>query len=438
MKNPVEIILKKRQGGTLHPDEMSFMVNGYISGTIPDYQMSALLMAIFFAGMSRSEIVNLTKIYIDSGSKLTFPENLKTVDKHSTGGVGDKLTMTIAPIVAACGAYIPMISGRGLGHTGGTLDKLESIPGFDTFMSETDFHSTILDHKLAIIAQSATLVPADKKIYALRDVTATVESLPLITASIMSKKIAEGAQNLVIDLKVGSGAFMKNQADATQLGEMLKYTGESFGQKVTVVFTRMESPLGYAIGNALEIRESIEYLSGADIPDIDILTKTLSTEMLLLTGIATDTADAHRQIDTVIKNGNALKELEKLIARQKGNADIVRNLDLLPTAKHKKPIYADRTGIITAINSQQIGYALIKIGAGRTSLESPLDMGAGAYLYKKVADHVQKGEKIGEVHANDPDQANITIDEIKAAISFGDSVSDQPETKQPLVLGILK
>jgi len=435
MLNPVEIILKKRQGDTLTSEEMSFMVNGYIAGSIPDYQMSAFLMAIFFAGMTRPEIVSLTKTYIDSGSKLSFPPHLHTVDKHSTGGVGDKLTMTVAPIVAACGAYIPMISGRGLGHTGGTLDKLESIPGFNTYMSETEFIRTVTQSKLAIIAQSKTLVPADKKIYALRDVTATVESLPLICASIMSKKIAEGAQNLVIDLKVGTGAFIKNMTDATELAELLKYTGESFGQKVAVVFTQMNSPLGYAIGNALEIRESIEYLSGANIPDIDVLTRTLTTEMLLLTGIAIDTDHAFELIDNMIKNGKALKELELLITRQNGNPEVVRNPDLLPTAKYVIPILSASTGYISAINSQSIGYALIRIGAGRMTLDSPLDMGAGAYLYKKVGDYIQKGDKIGEVHTSDDLLAGETIEAIKATITLAETRDDILEQK--MILNIL-
>jgi pyrimidine-nucleoside phosphorylase len=418
MFNPVEIILKKRSGNELTAEEMSFMVNGYIAGKVPDYQMSSFLMAIYFQGMTKEEIVTLTRIYIESGSQIIFDKALNTVDKHSTGGVGDKITMTLAPIVAACGAYIPMISGRGLGHTGGTLDKLESIPGFDTYMTEAQFKEAVLKHKLAIIAQSASLVPADKKIYALRDVTATVESLPLICASIMSKKIAEGAQNLVIDLKVGSGAFMKTMADAEKLAEMLKYTGESFGQKVSVIFTQMNSPLGYAIGNALEIKESIEYLQGKQIKDIDVITKTLAVEMLLQTEIAKYETEARVLIDEAIVEGKALDKFKELIALQKGNPAVCDNTDLLPKTRHIIKIIANKKGYVSEINSQQIGYALIKIGAGRTSLDSPLDMGAGAYLYKKVGDEIGLGEEIGEVHTNDENMGKVVVEDILNAIKL--------------------
>ena len=433
MFTPVEIILKKRNAEELNIDEMSYMVNGYISGKIPDYQMSAFLMAIFFQGMTKAEIVNLTRIYIESGSHIKFPPELKTVDKHSTGGVGDKITMTLAPIVAACGATIPMISGRGLGHTGGTLDKLESIPGFCTFMTEEEFKEKTVKHKLTIIAQSEKLVPADKKIYALRDVTATVESLPLITASIMSKKIAEGAQNLVIDLKVGSGAFMKTMENAEKLAELLKHTGESFGQKVSVVFTQMNSPLGYAIGNAMEIKESIEYLSGKEIPDIDIITKTLAVEMLLQTEIAPSDTDALNKITEVIKNGSALSKFAELIKIQGGNPEVCVNTDLLPSTPNIVKIISDKAGYITDINSQKIGYALIKIGAGRTSLDSPLDMGAGAFLYKKVGNTIAMGEEIGEVHTADIDKGNTVVQDILEAIKVS---HDHCDTKQDLVLKV--
>jgi pyrimidine-nucleoside phosphorylase len=428
MYNPVEIIIKKRNGHILTETEMRFMVEGYITGQVPEYQMSSFLMAIFFRGMEIDEIVSLTKIYVESGSQITFPNGLQTVDKHSTGGVGDKITMTLAPIVAACGAYIPMISGRGLGHTGGTLDKLESIPDFNTAMTETDFVEKVLKHKLAIIAQSAALVPADKKIYALRDVTATVESLPLICASIMSKKIAEGARNLVIDLKVGSGAFMKTLADAEKLAELLKHTGESFGQKVSVVFTCMDSPLGYAIGNSIEIRESIEYLAGADIPDIDIITRTLAIEMLLLSGIAINESDAISQINTVLQNGSALSKFAELIKISGGNAEVCIDTNLLPFTNHKIPIISGKTGYICSIDSQKIGYALIKIGAGRTSLESPLDMGAGAYLYKKVGDKISISEEIGNVHTADIELGKSVVNEILSAISISEYEVQKSDT----------
>ena len=433
MYNPVEIILKKRSGQELTPAEMTFMVSGFIAGEVPEYQMSAFLMAIFFQGMTKSEIVELTRIYIESGSQIKFPEGLQTCDKHSTGGVGDKITMTLAPIVAACGAYIPMISGRGLGHTGGTLDKLESIPGFDTYMTEEYFVASVLERRLAIIAQSKALVPADKKIYALRDVTATVESLPLITASIMSKKIAEGARNLVIDLKVGSGAFMKTMDDARKLAELLKHTGESFGQKVSVIFTQMESPLGFAIGNAMEIKESIGYLKGAHIPDIDQITKALAVEMLMQTGIATSKDEALQKIAEVIENRAALQQFKDLIQLHKGNPAVCDDTSLLPEAKYVLPIKSDKEGYINSIDSQKIGYALIKIGAGRVTLDSPLDMGAGAYLYKKIGDQINLSEEIGQLHTNNIALGQAVVQEINDAMTAS---SNKPETK-PLILGKL-
>ena len=418
MYNVVEIILKKRTGEELTKEEISYMVQGYISGKLPDYQMSAFLMAIYFKGMSKDEIVNLTRSYIESGTRIVFPEELNTVDKHSTGGVGDKITMTLAPIVAACGAYIPMISGRGLGHTGGTLDKLESIPGFNTFMSEEDFKNNVIRHKLAIIAQSTTLVPADKKIYALRDVTGTVESLPLICASIMSKKIAEGASNLVIDLKVGSGAFMKNMSLATDLAELLIYTGERFGQKVRVVYTEMDSPIGYAIGNAIEIKESIEYLQGKLIPDVDRITKQLAVQMLLLTGIVSNEEQALIKIEDVLKSGKALEQFGKMIKLQGGDEKVITDTSLLPQSENVLKLISLKSGLIKHINSQKIGYALIHIGAGRTTLESKLDMGAGAYLYKKIGDKISAGEQFGEVHCADVAKGELVVKEILDSISI--------------------
>ncbi|MCK9331318.1 MAG: thymidine phosphorylase [Candidatus Cloacimonetes bacterium] len=432
--NPVEIILKKRSDETLTRDEMTFMVQGYINGLIPDYQMSAFLMSIYFKGMNIEEVINLTDIYIKSGSKINFEKSLKTVDKHSTGGVGDKITMTLAPIVAACGAKIPMISGRGLGHTGGTLDKLESIPGFLTDFTEEKFQQMVLDNGLAIIAQSKSLVPADKKIYALRDVTGTVESLPLICASIMSKKIAEGAQNLVIDLKVGSGAFMKTLEEAEDLAELLKATGENFGQKVSVVFTKMDSPLGYAIGNALEIIESIEYLKGKEIPDIDTITRALSVEMLLLTEIAKDEEDANNKISEVIYNKSALKKFGELIKLQGGNPEVIDNYDLFPKTTYRIPIIANKSGYITKINSQKIGYSLIKIGAGRIQLDSALDMGSGCHLYKKIGDKLNTGDEIGEIYSNDKESASKVANEIISAIY----VSDTDLDSESLIIKVLR
>ena len=399
--NPVELIIKKREGKVLTRDELSFFVQSYLDQSIPEYQMAAMLMAIFHKNMIPEEVQTLTEVYIDSGKRITFPQNLQTIDKHSTGGVGDKISIPLAPIVAACGAKIPMISGRGLGHTGGTLDKLESIPGLRTNFSENEFKNIIEKVGFSIISQSSELVPADRRIYALRDVTATVESLPLITASIMSKKIAEGAKNLVIDLKVGTGAFIKTIEKANLLAELLVKTGTKLGQNVSVVFTNMDSPLGNYIGNALEIKESIEYLQGKKVNDIHTITKTLAVEMLLAAKIVSETFRAEEMVEEVIANGQALRCFRSFIEAQGGNPGVCEDLSILPHANEKVPIVSSEEGWISMINSQAIGYALIDIKAGRKTLDSKLDYGSGAYLTYKVGDHVEKGQLLGYVYCND-------------------------------------
>jgi len=432
--NPVELIIKKKTGKELTQEELEFFVNSYINDEIPEYQMSALLMAIYFQDMKIEEVQTLTKVYIDSGKHITFPATYKTVDKHSTGGVGDKITIMLAPIVAACGGKIPMISGRGLGHTGGTLDKLESIPGFRTNFNDTEFKKIIEKVGFSIISQSEELVPADRRIYALRDVSGTVESLPLITASIMSKKIAEGAQNLVIDLKIGSGAFIKDLKNGKKLADLLIKTGEKFGQKVTVVFSNMNSPLGGYIGNALEIKETIEYLKGKDIPDIDVLTKTLAVEMLLLSEVAESESEAMNMIQEVINSGKALKYFKNFIEQQGGDPEVCENTSLLPQAEYKIPIISKRSGWISLINSQQIGYAMVDIGAGRKTLDSKLDYSSGAYLTKKIGDKISINETIGYVYCNDKKTGNLCITKILKSYK----ITDKKVQKENTILKILK
>ncbi|HPY95981.1 MAG TPA: thymidine phosphorylase [Candidatus Cloacimonadota bacterium] len=408
--NPVELIIKKRNGHTLNKNEIAFMVNNYINGRVPDYQMSAFLMSIFFKGMEMSEIIDLTAAYIESGSQIKFDDSLHTVDKHSTGGVGDKVTIVLAPIVAACGAYVPMISGRGLGHTGGTLDKLEAIPGFKTHYSESEFVQMVEKCGLAIIAQSEKLVPADKKIYALRDVSGTVESRALITASVMCKKIAEGAKNLVIDLKVGAGAFMKNLTEAEALAHSLINTGTAFGQKVKVVFTAMNSPIGYKIGNALEMIECIDYLKGEKVPDLEIITNELACQMLILSNIAKDKNEALSKINEVVSNGKALDKFIEMVNNQGGDPKIVDDYSLFGKSKYRLPIISQEEGFVQSINSQEIGYALVEINAGRRVLESALDYNAGCELYKKQGDRIDKGEIIGYVYCeNDEVGRNVVF-----------------------------
>ncbi len=432
--NPVELIIKKKTGKELTKTELEYFVNSYINDKIPEYQMSAMLMAIYFKSMKIEEIQTLTKVYIESGKQITFPKSDKTVDKHSTGGVGDKITIMLAPIVAACGGKIPMISGRGLGHTGGTLDKLESIPGFRTDFNDTEFKEIIEKVGFCIISQSEELVPADRRIYALRDVTGTVESLPLITASIMSKKIAEGAQNLVIDLKIGSGAFIKDLETGKELANLLIKTGEKFGQKVSVVFSNMNSPLGGYIGNALEIKETIEYLQGKDIPDIDILTKALAIEMLLLSEVAATKTEAMTMIEDVIKSGKALKYFRDSIAAQGGNPEVCDDVSLLPQAKYKIPIISKRSGWINSINSQQIGYTLIEIGAGRKTLDSKLDYSSGAFLTKKIGDKISNNETIGYVFCNNKSEGENIITKILNSYKL----IDKEVQKEKMILKISK
>jgi len=425
--NPVEILLKKRDGNLLSYEEIASFVNGYLSGDIAEYQMSALLMASYFQGWEKDEIAALTKCYIESGKTITFDPALPVADKHSTGGVGDKISLMLAPIAAALGLYVPMISGRGLGHTGGTLDKLESIPGFQTAYSMADFKAMVLKHGYALVGQSAELVPADKRIYALRDVTATVESPGLITASIMSKKIAEGAKHLVIDLKIGSGAFMPNLRRAKELAEHLIHTGNSFGQKVSVVFSNMNSPLGNAVGNALEMIEAIEYLKGNYLPDTYQLTTALTSQMLISAGIARDIPHAKELIDTAVSSGKALEKFREIIAIQGGNPKVIDDYSIFAQANAKVPIIAQDSGYVHSIDSRAIGYALVRIKAGRMQVTDTLDYSAGALLYPKIGDRITKGDKIGEVHAASSAQAEEVAQLIYEAYHINEISKDKEE-----------
>lgn len=430
--NPVEIILKKRDGYALDQKEVSFFINGFLDGRIADYQMSALLMSCFFQGMNLKETIAFTKSYIESGESLHFDPSLPVVDKHSTGGVGDKISIMLAPIAAALGLYVPMISGRGLGHTGGTLDKLETIPGFQTAYSMKEFHQLVIKHGFALAGQSDTLVPADKKIYALRDVTATVENPGLITASIMSKKIAEGAHKLVIDLKVGSGAFMPNLCRAKELAESLVETGRHFGQTVQVLFTNMNSPLGRAVGNAIETAEAIEYLKGNHLPDTYQITTNLIKQMLILTGKYSDQNKAENAIKEVVANGKALAKFEEIIIAQKGNPKVLEDYSLLGTAKYKLPIKAPNSGFIHQIDARAIGYALVKIKAGRIKMTDTLDPAAGAYLEYKVGDEIVAGEIMGTILANNESSAS----EAASAIASAYKIAPIAAPKQKTILGV--
>jgi pyrimidine-nucleoside phosphorylase len=430
MQNPTKMILKKRDGEKLTPHEINDFIGAYLKGDVPEYQMSAMLMAIYMKGMEPDEIAALTDVYIKSGDRIDFPKDMQTVDKHSTGGVGDKISLMLAPLVASFGVHVPMISGRGLGHTGGTLDKLESIPGFKTDVTSAEFKRLVIETGLSIIGQTDKLVLADKRIYALRDVTATVESLPLITASIMSKKIAEGAKNLVVDLKVGKGAFMDTIEKAQQLAELLMRTGEKFGQKVTVVFTNMNAPLGFYSGNALEVIETIDYLKGRHIPDVDLITRALAAEMLLMTGVFKTHREAFEKAGERIADGTALEYWKKMLLAQGADLRVIDDYSLFPVAKYQIPVIAHRSGEVKSIDSRGIGYALIDIKAGRRVLTDTLDYSAGAMLTHKIGDGVVKGEDLGLVYCND----KAVGEKVAEAISqCYDIIADEVESQELII-----
>ncbi|MDP8314286.1 MAG: thymidine phosphorylase [Candidatus Celaenobacter antarcticus] len=419
--NPAQIIIKKRDRKPLSHKEIKYFISSFVKGEVENYQMSTMLMAILLNGMNEDEIYWLTKEYINSGVTLTFPESQgRCIDKHSTGGVGDKLSLMIGPLAAECGVMVPMISGRGLGHTGGTLDKLESIPGYQTQISLDRFQEIVRENNFAIIGQSDNVVPADRKIYALRDVTGTIESIPLITASIMSKKIASGIDGLVIDLKVGNGAFIGTIERANQLAESMSKIAKDFDKKIIINFTDMNAPLGRYIGNSVEVIEAIEFLKGNMEPDLKEVTYKLVVDMLILAGISENFSKAEVMIDRAIESGNALERFRKGIELQNGNPVVVDNYSLLPQPKHTKEIYAHHAGYIKNIDSKNIGYALIEVKAGRKHVDDTIDHAAGLKLLKKVGDRVSKGEKIAELYY-DNDLGNKAAKNIENCFEYSEN-----------------
>ncbi len=404
-----DLIRKKRDGAELQRNEIEFLVNGYTRDEIPDYQMSAWLMAVFLRGMTRAELAALTESMLNSGQVLNFAElPAARVDKHSTGGVGDKTSLIIAPIAAAGGLYVPMISGRGLGHTGGTLDKLESIPGFNVKLSVTDFRRVLAQCGAGLIGQTKEIAPADKKLYALRDVTGTVESPYLICASIMSKKLAEGIDALVLDVKTGSGAFMKSEKDAVFLAELMVETGQRLGKRITALITDMDQPLGRAVGNALEVAECIEILNGQGPQgsgaqgsnDLRELSLILSAWMFLL-GKRVRTIDEGRELaEQMISSGKASDKFREMIRLQGGNAEVIDNPGLLPQAKQKADVKSHASGFVTSIMSEQIGIAGVMLGGGRARKEDSVDPAVGIMVHKKVGDRVSAGDPLCTVYYN--------------------------------------
>ncbi|QTD43310.1 pyrimidine-nucleoside phosphorylase [Sporosarcina sp. Te-1] len=422
----VDIIERKRNGEVLSKEEITFFVTGYTKGTIPDYQASAFLMAIYFSGMNAEEQGYLTMAMVESGDQIDLSaiEGIK-VDKHSTGGVGDTTTLILAPLVAACGVPVAKMSGRGLGHTGGTLDKLESIEGFHIEISEEQFVSQVNHLKLAVIGQSGNLTPADKKLYALRDVTATVESISLIASSIMSKKIAAGADAIVLDVKTGEGAFMKTLEDAEKLAAAMVAIGKQVGRQTMAVISDMSQPLGYAIGNALEVKEAIDTLQGNGPDDLTELCLVLGSKMIMAGGKAATTEEAKSMLEAVIENGSALKLFGEMIASQGGNREIVHNPDLLPKAAYQMEVPSPASGYVTKMEADEIGVAAMLLGAGRATKEDEIDLAVGIVLNKKIGDRVEKGEPLAMIHSNRTDVAS-SLELLQKHIHIGSEKVDKP------------
>lgn len=397
----VDIIEKKRDGQELTTAEINFFIEGYTKGEIPDYQASALAMAIYFQDMNDRERADLTRAMVESGDTIDLSaiDGVK-VDKHSTGGVGDTTTLVLAPLVASLGVPVAKMSGRGLGHTGGTIDKLESIAGFHVELTREQFIDLVNRDKVAVIGQSGNLTPADKKLYALRDVTGTVNSIPLIASSIMSKKIAAGADAIVLDVKTGDGAFMKTQEDAEELAHAMVRIGNHVGRKTIAIISDMSQPLGFAIGNALEVKEAIETLQGKGPKDLTELVLTLGSQMVILAGKAKTSEEAKEMLLDAIHNGKALAKFKEFLANQGGDASIVDDLTKLPQAKYKIELPAKQSGYISRMVADEIGVASMILGAGRATKEDVIDLAVGLVLHKKVGDKVEEGESILTIYSN--------------------------------------
>ena len=429
----VDIIRKKRDGGALTKEEIDFFINGYVKGEIPDYQVSALMMAIFFKGMNDEETGNLTLAMLHSGEKLDL-SSIKgfKVDKHSTGGVGDKTSLVLTPMVASCGVPVAKMSGRGLGHTGGTIDKLESFKGFSTAISNEQFINNVNTVGISIMGQTRDLAPADKLLYALRDVTATVDNMSLIASSIMSKKLAAGADGIVLDVKSGSGAFMKNDKDAFELAEKMVAIGKHSGVKTMAVISDMDQPLGRAVGNAIEVREAIDTLCGKGPEDLKELCLTLGSHMVSFArNVSAD--EARSELSEALDSKKALDKLADFIEAQGGDRNDVYNPDNLPKAEKKVEFKADRDCYVSSIMSEDIGTASLLLGGGRRSKEDVIDLSVGIYLNKKVGEQCKKGESIATLYGNDDTKLSEGFERLQKAYDF----SDKPVTASKLIKGIV-
>lgn len=421
-----DLIMKKRNGGTLSRDEIFFMIEGYTKGSIPDYQMSAMMMAIYFNGMNEKETAALTMAMAESGDQLDLSgiQGIK-VDKHSTGGVGDKTSLALTPMVSACGVKIAKMSGRGLGHTGGTIDKLESFQGFSTSLSEEAFIDQVNRIGISIIGQTKNLAPADKKLYALRDVTATVDNMSLIASSIMSKKLAAGADAIVLDVKTGSGAFMKEEADAMLLAGEMMTIGKNAGRKMMAVISDMDQPLGNAVGNALEVKEAIETLKGHGPADFTELCMTLGSCMLMVAEIAENEQQAREMLKEAVDSGKALDKLAELVEAQGGDKRMVYETDLLPKASSITPLLSEKEGYVEKIQCDEVGICSLILGGGRETKESAIDLSVGIVLTKKVGSHVKAGEPLAYIHSNEEAKRLACEERLRKAFHIGDKVKKE-------------
>ncbi len=430
-----DLIMKKRNGGTLSKEEIRFMIAGYVQGSIPDYQMAAMMMAVYFVGMNEEETLQLTMAMAESGDilDLSMIEGIK-VDKHSTGGVGDKTSLALTPMVAACGVKIAKMSGRGLGHTGGTIDKLESFAGFSTEIETEQFIRNVNEIGISIMGQTKELAPADKLLYALRDVTATVDNMSLIASSIMSKKLAAGADAIVLDVKTGSGAFMKKQEDAFALAKEMVTIGKNAGRNMMAVISDMDQPLGNAIGNALEVKEAIATLKGEGPEDFTELCMTLGSCMLIAGGAVKEEAEARAKLQAVIEDGSALAKLAEFIKAQGGDEQMVYQPQLLPQASDISPVHATTEGYIQKIVCDEVGICSLLLGGGRETKDSVIDLSVGIVLEKKVGDYVKAGDVIAYIHANDAAKKMACKERLLRAYRIG----TQKKEKGAVIYGILK
>jgi pyrimidine-nucleoside phosphorylase len=423
----VDVIQKKRNGKELSKEEINFFIEGYTKGDIPDYQASALLMAIYFNGMKSNETAMLTQAMVDSGETIDLSAiKGHKVDKHSTGGVGDKTTFIVGPLVASVGVPVAKMSGRGLGHTGGTLDKLESIKGFHIEMTKEEFVNNVNTHKLSVAGQTGNLAPADKKLYALRDVTATVDSIPLIAGSIMSKKLASGADGIVLDVKTGSGAFMKKLEDSEALAKEMVNIGKNLGRNTVAVISDMSQPLGFEVGNANEVREACQVLQGENIEDLRLLSLELASHMTVIAGAFDDFDTAYKTLEENLQNGKAFESFRTLVQAQGGDVSVIDDLSKLPQAKHDIEVTAQQDGYVTEIDAESVGVAAMYLGAGRATKDDQINHGVGITLKKKVGDKVEKGEALVVLHSDEEDVQN-SINKINEAYTVSKQATEKPQ-----------